>query len=910
MSESTGTRHPTQARMLVVRGARTNSLQNISVSFPLHCLCVVTGVSGSGKSSLAIDTIAVEGQRRYLEAITLGRGRGTSLHPRPAVEAIEHLPPTSLVAQSPRHAGPRATLGTISDLWPLWQALYAQAGLAHCPDCRLPMVRHHRRDIIEFVRQLPERTKLLVLAPLDQAGSELAALLNRISLEGYVRARVNGVVVDSAGASGLPPALESLEAVIDRLIVKDGIPARLEESLEAALTLGQGVCITSAEIDGRWVDRVWSTVLRCEQCRRIWPVPDRETFSWQSPVGACEVCHGTGTVSMADTSPADGLPDGGSQDDRPPDEQSAAPAVEAAGDNASAADSLACPACAGTRLSRLARAVTLAGQDITAFARQSISDLLKTVTGWRREPAAHSAQIFTGSRSTLVAERILPELQRRLHQLEQTGLGYLSLDRAAASLSRGELQRVRLATALGGGSQGLLYVFDEPTSGLHVANMHLLLNRLRELCDSGNSVLVVEHQPEFIAHADWIIDLGPGAGPRGGQVLASEPLPEFIKTSTSPTADMLRERQLRRIRSDLPTADEAPISLVTPLTDSDAAIRADAVMRLTGARRHGLKDVTLELPAGKLCGIAGVSGSGKSTLIFDCLLPALQRALRLRTSPVPADCGQVDVTAGVQTVRVVRGVLPGRSVAASPATLSGIWSEIRRLFARTREARRLGYSAARFSYRHPDSRCPRCRGAGTVTEADVTGARWSRTCPECRGRRFQRGLQSITYKGLSVADVLELRIETAVEFFTAFERIGGRLRLLDALGLGYLSLGQPGDTLSGGELQRLYLGKFLQAAAGIPTLFLLDEPTAGLHVSEIRSLVSTLQRLTGEGHTVVVIEHSLDVLREVDWLIELGPGSGPEGGAIIAAATPAAIATAGRTPTGRVLGTGRMPGSD
>lgn len=842
---------------LRVYGARTNTLQNLDVAIPLHRLCVVTGVSGCGKSSLAIDTIAAEGQRRYLEALTLGRRRtGTGL-PRPRVRRIEQLPPTVMLGQFSDHSAATSTLATLAEIWPLWQSLFARAGTLECPHCRVPVICHPRRAIVDAVLQQPERTKVLVLAPLAPVSAEeLTATLSKIVRDGYVRARVNGEVIDA----NTPPTLSgtgqfSVEVVIDRLIVKDGLRTRLEESLQAALTLGDGTCLTSVEAFGFWRDQMWSTRRKCLQCQTSFPEPEPRIFRWTNPAGACPACQGSGERVTPGSSPA--------------------PALVAT-----------CPECDGSRLGQVARSVRVAGESLPQVLNQPLLELQGKVQLWIESSRNPESTLFPDPLSRAVAGKLLPEIERRIDCLLSLGLGYLTSGRGVATLSHGERQRARLAGALGGRTHGLLFVLDEPTSGLHAQDTAQLVTQLRRLVALGNSILAVEHNPQLIAQADWIVELGPHGGLRGGQLIAAGPAGQIREEPHSKTGELLRELETRGSRS-------------VPLPPISCRAAASEWMTLTDCRIHNLQRVTLTVPLSRIVGIAGLSGSGKSSLLFDGLLPAMSARLG-RTSGYRPECGVLAGADDLTGLQVIDRSLPGRSPLATPATLSGVWPEFRKLFARTREARRLGLQADRFSYRHPLSRCPVCQGAGRVRLQETDGARWWAMCVACRGRRFQRSLSSVVYRGLRIADVLQLSVEQAALQFAAIPRIAQRLEILQSLGLGYLTLGQPGSTLSAGELQRLMLGRHLSISQEGKTLYLLDEPTAGLQVQEVRLLLSALRNLTAAGHSVVVIEHSLEFLADVDWLIELGPGSGPDGGRLIAADTPSEIAR-GATPTGRAF---------
>lgn len=844
---------------LRVYGARTNTLQNLDVALPLRRLCVITGVSGCGKSSLAIDTIAAEGQRRYLEALNLGRRRSGTGLPRPRVTRIVQLPPTVMLGQFIDRRDAAGTLATLSDMWPLWQSLFARAGTLECPNCRVPIVCHPRRAIVDAVLQQPERTKVLVLAPLPPTpAEELTATLAKIVREGYVRARVNGEVIDATAPPADPSVGQlSIDVVIDRLLIKEGLRARLEDSLQTALTLGNGTCFTSVESSGQWLDQTWSTRHQCLQCQTTFPELEPRLFRWTNPAGACPACRGSGG------SLTQGLPH------KPvPTEP--------------------CPECDGSRLGLVARSVRVAGVALPQLLNQSLAELATTVQRWLSASRDPESTLFPDALSRAVADKLLPELERRIACLLALGLGYLTSGRGAATLSHGERQRARLAGALGGRAHGLLFVLDEPTSGLHAQDTQQLVAQLRQLVAMGNSILAVEHNPQLIAQADWILELGPHGGLRGGQLIAAGTVRQMCEQPLSATGTLLRDLENRR--------SHRVASLPKSACDFEAAA---AGLRLTHCRVHNLRRVDLALPLQRVVGIAGVSGSGKSSLIFDGLLPAVAAHLGLGSAYRP-ECGELTGAEELTAVQVIDRSLAGRSPVATPATLCGVWHEFRRLFARTREARRLGLLAERFSYRHPLSRCPVCQGAGRVRVEDTDGSQWWSVCVACQGRRFHRSLHSVLYRGFRIADVLQLSVEQAALQFSAIPRISQRLEILQRLGLGYLTLGQPGSTLSAGELQRLMLGRHLSTAQAGKTLYLLDEPTAGLQVQEIRLLLAALQSLTAAGHSVVVIEHSLEFLAEVDWLIELGPGSGPDGGQLIAADIPQVIAR-GNTPTGRAF---------
>lgn len=836
------------ADTISVRGARQRNLQNIDVDIPLGQFTVVSGVSGSGKSALVFETLFREGQARLWDALLLGRHRTDRL-PRPTVTSIEGLPPVIGVGQAAGQASRRGTLASLADIADLLEGLYAATGTLFCPDCDVAVTSQSRSAIVESVLALAERTKVMVLAPLIRAerGAH-TELFPRIARDGYVRARVDGELIDVATPPLLAPQQpHTIEVVIDRLVVKDGLRSRLEESLETALELGQGTCLIGIDTPSGWRDTLWSTQLACPNCHRSFPPVERRTFRPLSPVGGCPTCHGTGDDETAP-----------------------------------------CPDCGGQRLGEMGRSIFLGEWTWPRFMAQTVTEAVDIVLGWndaitnregeataeplggntlgsRRGSAGASPSrcaLFDDPERRLIASHIVLALQQRLKCLSEIGLGYLTLDRSAKSLSTGESQRTRLAAALGGEVTGAAFLLDEPTTGLHHRDTPVLIGMLRRLVDSGNTVIAVEHDLEVVAAADWVIDLGPGAGPNGGRLLAADVPTALPRHAESVTGQAFVERR--------PSSDD--------VGETPDTARPTEWLTFGPFTRHNLHEVTLSLPLQRLTGINGVSGSGKSTLILQGLVPALRARLAKQPFAVPLTGGD-DLQALIELSP--RGT--GTSPWAVTATLCGVWTDIRRLLARTKESRLRGFPAERFSFRHPDGRCPACQGRGVVPTKTVAHAGWTLDCPECHGRRFNRATLQATWHGRSAADLLNLSVDQAADLFAPISRIAHVLQRLQTLGLGYLTLGQPAATLSGGERQRLRIGRDLAQPQAVPTLYVLDEPTAGLHAIEIPRLVTALRALVDAGHTVVVIEHNRELLRHVGWHIELGPGAGPEGGKIVSA---------------------------
>lgn len=843
---------PEHAGTIRVRGARTHNLHNVSLDVPRGCLVVFTGPSGSGKSSLVFDTIFAEGQRRFLTTLPHLPDHFT-LRRRP-VDSIEGLPPVLSVSQLAGAPRPRSTLATLTELHDHLRLLWARRGTPYCPDCGIPIVQQSLAEISRAVMALPVGRKIFLLAPLVfETPGRHVEVFQRIIQEGFLRARIDGVLFEIRGV----PSLESgkphtIDLVVDRLVVRDGMADRLIESLASCARQGDGrVIISDVEETGDWNDVTFSTKLACPQCRRVLPDLEPRRFHFNTPHGACPRCTGMGII--------EGEPD--TEDDDPP--------------------TILCPECGGTRLNREARAVRYAGLatntgglNLAEVTSLTVADALT---------AFRAANIDLQHPFAKVETILVKEIVTRLHFLAEVGLGYLTLDRPASTLSGGELQRARLATRLGGGLRGVCFILDEPTLGLHPRDTRRLLDALRVLQQKGNSLLVVEHDESVMREADYLVDLGPGAGPNGGNILAAGTVAEVMASETSVTAPFLR--------GDVP-----------PVRSNPSAANLDPAKTLTihGARHHNLKNVVAEIPLGRLVAITGVSGSGKSSLVHDTLARAVRRHLKLKSDP-PGDHDSITGLEQIDTLIEADQRPIGRSPRSSAATYTGLFDEIRKIFARTRTAKIRGYKANRFTFNARGGRCEECQGRGELSPAGSFLPEFTVPCPDCGGKRFNAGTLEVHFKGQSIADVLAMPVATARDFFQAVPSIARILAALDDVGLGYLPLGQPATQLSGGEAQRVKLATELARTATGRTLLILDEPTSGLHRLDIARLLTVLRRLSDAGNTVVVIEHHLDVIAAADWIIDLGPEAGSAGGNIVAVGPPSIVAQNPASITGRYL---------
>lgn len=864
-----------------VRGARVHNLRSIDLDIPHGQITVITGVSGSGKSSFAFDTLFAEGQRQYLESLSAYARQFLDQLPRPDVDRVDGLQPTLCIDQKAGATHPRSTVATVTEIYDYLRLLYARAGTPHCVGCGEPVARQSVDQILATLAGYPAETSMVLLAPLvrGRKGNH-REVFEQIRRNGWVRARVDGVIHPLDEVPELAPRkLHTIEAVVDRLVLRPGNESRLSESARVALRTGDGVMtlLTSANRDKArdqdWDERLLSTLNACPGCGDSFQELEPRTFSFNSPYGACPGCDGLGEV------------DGG-----------------------------VCADCEGGRLRPEALAVTLAGQNIVATTALSVGDAI---------PWFESVADRLDPTAVAVADRITVEVVRRLKFLGSVGLHYLSLDRPAATLSGGEHQRVRLATSLGSGLVGVCYVLDEPSIGLHPSDNERLIRSLRDLSAQGNTVVVVEHDEAMMWAADRLVDFGPGAGPQGGRLISQGTPAEVAADPHSVTGEYLSGRK----------------SAVAPGPHREPA--RGRWVDLVGVKTHNLQNVTARFPLGLLVGVTGVSGSGKSSLINNTLVPALhhhfasfaaqrvaeavaagyqQRGRSRGSSSASAEDDDLPANdpaeiAGLAAAKymALRGAERiekliridqrpiGRGPRSCPATYSGVLDEIRKVFAATREAKQRGFGPSRFSFNAGTGRCDGCQGQGVQRIEMNFLSDLFVVCPRCGGKRYNRQTLAVRFKGHSIADVLEMTIAEAAEFFDSFSRIRQLLASLRDIGLGYLQLGQPSTTLSGGEAQRIKLGTELARPPRGHTLYVLDEPTTGLHFQDVERLIRVLQGLVETDSTVIVIEHNLEVIRACDWLIDIGPGAGVDGGRIVAQGSPDSIAESQASVTGRFL---------
>ncbi len=835
--------------LIRVRGARTHNLRNIDVDLPRNRLVVVTGLSGSGKSSLAFDTLYAEGQRRYMESLSSYARQFLPVLDKPDVDRIEGLSPAISIQQRNAGANPRSTVGTVTEIHDYLRLLYARAGRAHCPDH--PELALEAHSVAHMVDQALERhagTLLLVLAPMvaGRTGA-FGELFHDLRLRGFVRFRVDGRIVDADTLPQLDAALaHDIEVVVDR--VRVGVPAqsRLAESIETALRIADGRVRLLDAASGEHAS--YSSRSTCPSCGYVAPVLEPRLFSFNSPHGACPSCGGLGRVG------ADGS---GAQPDL-------------------SGVRRACPDCGGARLRREARFVFL-GEGQSRIALAQIESL----------PLAQArlclqALAPQGARAQIAAP-ILAQIDARLRFLDDVGLGYLRLDRLTDTLSGGEAQRIRLASQIGAGLTGVLYVLDEPSIGLHPRDNGRLIETLRRLRDQGNTVLVVEHDEEMIRSADHIIDLGPGAGEQGGAVIAQGSVAQVAASEISCTGSYLSGR----------------LQIAVPRT---RARTGPNWLRVRKASGNNLRDIDLEVPLGTITCVTGVSGSGKSTLVNDTLARALARHFHGAVEE-PAPCASIEGLEHLDKIVIVDQAPIGRTPRSNPATYTGAFGPLRDLFAATVTARERGYEAGRFSFNVAGGRCETCQGEGLIKVEMHFLPDVYVTCDTCSGRRYNRETLEVRYRGRNIAEVLELTVEQALEAFSAVPVLHRKLSTLREVGLGYLRLGQSATTLSGGEAQRIKLAQELSRRDSGRTLYVLDEPTTGLHFHDTALLLAVLCRLRDAGNTLVVIEHNLDVIKTADWLVDLGPEGGEQGGRIVAVGTPEALAAAAAGHTGVALRT-------
>ncbi len=932
---------------IVIRGAREHNLKDVSIELPRDRLIVFTGLSGSGKSSLAFDTIYAEGQRRYVESLSSYARQFLGQMDKPDVDFIEGLSPAISIDQKSASRNPRSTVGTVTEVYDYLRLLYARIGEPHCPSCGQLVTRQSPQQIVDRVMDLDEGTRFHVLAPVVRGRKgEYDALLGDLAKQGFARVRVDGAVVELARREELDLARyeqHTIEVVVDRLVRRDGIERRLTDSIETALRLAEGVAAIQMLDDDEIV--TFSQHLACTSCGLSFDELEPRSFSFNSPYGACPACAGLGTRFEVDPElvvPNDELslasgaiaPWAGARTEyfsrvvgavadafgfstatpwRKLTKAQRKVMLYGAGDKRvhiryrnrygttrsydttfegavpwlerrhSEADSdfqreqvegymreVPCAACDGTRLRPESLAVTIDGRNIAELSAEPIG-----------RSAEMLATLSLTERDQLIAERILKEIRERLQFLLDVGLDYLALDRSAATLAGGEAQRIRLASQIGSGLVGVLYVLDEPSIGLHQRDNRKLIDTLLRLRDIGNTVIVVEHDEETIRVADHVVDIGPGAGEHGGEIVCSGAVADLLASERSVTGGYLSGRLVIEVPAKR-----------RPASSGRLVVR--------GAREHNLRDLDVAFPLGCLVVVTGVSGSGKSTLVNDILHRSLMSHV-YRSKTVPGRHRSVEGAELLDKVIDIDQSPIGRTPRSNPATYTGVFDNIRRLFSETQEARLRGYQPGRFSFNVSGGRCDACSGDGTIKIEMHFLPDIYVPCEVCKGARYNRDTLEVLWRGKSVADVLDLSCEEALELFSAQPPIARHMQTLVDVGLGYVRLGQSAPTLSGGEAQRVKLASELSKRSTGHTLYILDEPTTGLHFEDVRKLLGVLQRLVDQGNTVIVIEHNLDVVKSADWIVDLGPEGGSGGGSLVAEGTPEAVAKVKASYTGQFL---------
>ncbi|WP_312593821.1 excinuclease ABC subunit UvrA [Stutzerimonas nitrititolerans] len=933
---------------ILIRGARTHNLKNIDLTLPRDKLIVITGLSGSGKSSLAFDTLYAEGQRRYVESLSAYARQFLSMMEKPDVDTIEGLSPAISIEQKSTSHNPRSTVGTITEIYDYLRLLYARVGTPRCPDHDAPLEAQTVSQMVDQVLALPEGSKLMLLAPVirERKGEHLA-VFDELRAQGFVRARVNGKLYELDELPKLDKQKKhSIDVVVDRFKVRGDLQQRLAESFETALKLADGIALVAPmEDDDDAEEMIFSARFACPICGHSISELEPKLFSFNNPAGACPTCDGLGAKQFFDAKrlvngeltlaegairgwdrrnvyyfqmlgslashygfsldePFDSLPekhqqcilrgsgkesvdfrylnDRGDIVKRSHPFEGIIPNLERRyreTESNSVREELAkylstqpCPECRGTRLRREARHVWVGDKTLPAVTTLPIGDAAEYFGG-----------LTLSGRRGEIADKILKEIGERLQFLVNVGLDYLTLDRSADTLSGGEAQRIRLASQIGAGLVGVMYILDEPSIGLHQRDNERLLGTLRHLRDIGNTVIVVEHDEDAIRLADYVLDIGPGAGVHGGQIVAEGTPDEVMANPASLTGGYLSGRVKIRYPAERTPRD------------------ADKLLKLKGARGNNLRNVDLEIPVSLLTCITGVSGSGKSTLINNTLFPITATALNGATTLEVAAHDSFDGLQHLDKVVDIDQSPIGRTPRSNPATYTGLFTPIRELFAGVPEARSRGYGPGRFSFNVKGGRCEACQGDGVIKVEMHFLPDIYVPCDVCKGKRYNRETLEVKYKGKSITEVLDMTIEEAREFFDPVPAVARKLQTLMDVGLSYIKLGQSATTLSGGEAQRVKLSRELSKRDTGKTLYILDEPTTGLHFADIQQLLDVLHRLRDHGNTVVVIEHNLDVIKTADWLVDLGPEGGSKGGQIIATGTPEEVAEMPQSHTGHFL---------
>ena len=931
---------------IIIKGARENNLKNVDLEIPRDKLVVFTGLSGSGKTSLAFDTIFAEGQRRYVESLSSYARQFLGQMEKPDVDYIEGLSPAISIDQKTTNKNPRSTVGTVTEIYDYLRLLFARVGVPHCPKCGKVINRQSIDQIVDRVLAMPEESRIQILAPVIRAKKgEHRKIFENARKSGYVRVRVDGIIYDLSEEIDLDKQKKhSIEIVVDRLVLRGDIRKRLADSLETALHLANGLC---AVLCG---DEVFSFSQNyaCEDCGISLEELSPRMFSFNSPFGACPKCSGIGALKRIDPSlvlvsdelsvmegafhvsgwrapdkeesvanayyralakkynfsldvPVKKLPqniidiilfgtngeeieieyrrNGRSTVYRTPFEglvnnlqrrYDETTSEWAKADIESLMREIPCDACKGKRLRRESLAVTVGGKNIDEVCNLSVTKAVKFFAGLK-----------FGKKDSVIAEQILKEIFARLKFLENVGLEYLTMSRSAGTLSGGEAQRIRLATQIGSGLMGVLYILDEPSIGLHQRDNGKLIAALKNLRDMGNTLIVVEHDEETMLEADCIVDVGPGAGVNGGEIVACGTAEEIMQCRESITGDYLSGRK----KIEVPKRRRE---------------RTERVLKVIGAKENNLKNISVEIPLGQFVCVTGVSGSGKSSLINEILYKHLACRLN-RAKMIPGKCKAIEGTDFLDKVIAIDQSPIGRTPRSNPATYTGVFGDIRELFAQTAEAKARGYNAGRFSFNVRGGRCESCSGDGIIKIEMHFLPDVYVPCEVCKGKRYNRETLDVTFKGKNIYDVLDMTVDEALEFFASIPKIKNKIQTMQDVGLGYIKLGQSSTTLSGGEAQRVKLATELSKRSTGKTIYILDEPTTGLHSADVHKLIEVLERLVEGGNTVLVIEHNLDVIKTADYIIDLGPEGGENGGTLVACGTPEEVAENDKSYTGMFL---------